>query len=239
MDPAHYISSPGLCWDAMLKRTGVKLDLLSDVNMYQFIEKGMRGGTSYISHRYARANNKYMSDHDPGKPSSYIMYYDANNLYGWAMSEELPYGKFKWISGDNIDLDNYGKGKEKGLILEVDLEYKVLSGGLVAVKKVKEVLLLNKPAYIGMSILDISKTLMYDFHYNHIRKLYGNRAKLLFTDSDSLMYRLSTPDAYEDALKFASKFDTSGYSKDSPFYNATNKKVIAKMKDEVDGVPIR
>ena len=90
-----------------------------------------------------------------------------------------------------------------------------------------------------MSILDISKTLMYDFHYNHIRKLYGNRANLLFTDTVSLMYRLSTPDAYEDALKFASKFDTSGYSKDSPFYNATNKKVIGKMKDEVDGVPIR
>jgi hypothetical protein len=123
LDPVHYISAPGLSWDAMLKRTGVKLDLLSDVNIYQFIEKGMRGGTSYISHRYARANNKYMSDHDPGKPSSYIMYYDANNLYGWAMSEELPYGKFKWISVDNIVLDNYGNGKEKGLILEVDLEY--------------------------------------------------------------------------------------------------------------------
>ena len=123
LDPAHYISATDLSWDAMLKRTGVKLDLLSDVNMYQFIEKGMRGGTSYISHIYARANNKYMNDHDPGKPSSYIMYYDANNLYGWAMSEELPYGKFKWIGGNNIDLDNYGKGKEKGLILEVDLEY--------------------------------------------------------------------------------------------------------------------
>jgi hypothetical protein len=87
LDPAHYISAPGLSWDAMLKRTGVKLDLLSDVNMYQFIEKGMRGGVSYIGHRYAKANNKYMSDYDPEKPSSYIMYYDANNLYGWAMSE--------------------------------------------------------------------------------------------------------------------------------------------------------
>ena len=115
---------------------------------------------------------------------------------------------------------------------------KVLSGGLVAVKKAKEVLLLNKPAYVGMSILDLSKTLMYDFHYNHIRKVYGDSAKLLFTDTDSLMYRLHTTDAYEDALKFASKFDTSGYSKDSPFYDATNKKVIGKMKDEAGGVPI-
>ena len=123
LDPAHYISAPGLSWDAMLKRTGVKLDLLSDVNMYQFIEKGMRGGVSYIGHRYAKANNKYMSDYDPEKPSSYIMYYDANNLYGWAMSEELPYGKFKWVNGDKVVLEDYGKGKEKGLILEADLEY--------------------------------------------------------------------------------------------------------------------
>jgi hypothetical protein len=113
LDPAHYISAPGLSWDAMLKWTGVKLDLLSNVDMYQFIEKGMRGGVSYIGHRYAKANNKYMSDYDPSKPSSYIMYYDANNLYGWAMSEELPYGKFKWIGGDKVVLENYGKGKEK------------------------------------------------------------------------------------------------------------------------------
>jgi hypothetical protein len=90
-----------------------KLDLLSNVDMYQFIEKGMRGGVSYIGHRYAKTYNKYMSDYDPSKPSSYIMYYDANNLYGWAMSEELPYGKFKWIGGDKVVLENYGKGKEK------------------------------------------------------------------------------------------------------------------------------
>jgi hypothetical protein len=114
----------------------------------------------------------------------------------------------------------------------------VLSGGLVAVREVKEMLLLNKPAYVGMSILDISKTLMYDFHYNHVKKFYGKRAKLLFTDTDSLMYRLTTNDAYEDAAKFVSKFDTSGYDKNSPFYDATNKKVIGKMKDEANGVPL-
>ncbi|CAB4012234.1 Gastrula zinc finger [Paramuricea clavata] len=123
LDPAHYISAPGLSWDAMLKRTGVKLDLLSNVDMYQFIEKGMRGGVSYIGHRHAQANNKYMSDYDPEKPSSYIMYYDANNLYGWAMSEKLPYGKFRWIDVGELDLSNYGKDREKGLILVVNLDY--------------------------------------------------------------------------------------------------------------------
>jgi hypothetical protein len=105
-------------------------------------------------------------------------------------------------------------------------------------KKVKEVLLLNKPAYVGMCILDISKTLMYDFHYNHIKKLYGTRSKLLFTDTDSLMYRLNTPDVYKDALKFADKFDNSDYDKNSPFYYADNKKVMGKMKDEAGGVPL-
>ncbi|CAB4004930.1 NYNRIN [Paramuricea clavata] len=70
LDPAHYIFAPGLSWDAMLKRTGIRSDLLSNVDMYQFIEKGMRGGVSYIGHRYAKANNKYMSDYDSSKPSS-------------------------------------------------------------------------------------------------------------------------------------------------------------------------
>jgi hypothetical protein len=115
---------------------------------------------------------------------------------------------------------------------------KALSGGLVAVKKVKEVLLLNKPAYVGMCILDISKTLMYDFHYNHVKKIYGKRSKLLFTDTDSLMYKLTTPDAFEDALKFKEKFDNSDYDKSSPFYYADNKKVICKMKDDAGGVPL-
>ena len=86
LDPCHYFSSPGLSWDAMLKMTGVKLEKISDIDKYLFIEKGLRGGISYIAKRYAKVNNKYMKDHGPTKPSRFITYLDTNNLYGWAMN---------------------------------------------------------------------------------------------------------------------------------------------------------
>ena len=85
-DACHYFSSPGLSWDAMLKMTGVRLKKIVDIDMYLFIAKGLRGGISYIAERYAKANNKYMKDYDPTKPSNYISYLDMNNLYVWAMS---------------------------------------------------------------------------------------------------------------------------------------------------------
>ena len=83
LDPCHYFSSPGLSWDAMLKMTGVKLEKISDIDKYSFIEKGLRGGIFYIAKRYAKANNKYINDYDPEKPSTLILYLDMNNLYGW------------------------------------------------------------------------------------------------------------------------------------------------------------
>ena len=92
LDPCHYFSSPGLSWDAMLKVTSVKLEKISDIDKYLFIEKGLRGGISYIAKRYAKANNKYMNDYDPKKPSTFVTDLDMNNLYGCAMSEYLPYG---------------------------------------------------------------------------------------------------------------------------------------------------
>ena len=95
LDPCHYFTSPGLSWDAMLKMTDIKLELMVDIDMFQFIEKGMRGGISYIANRYGKANNKYMKNYDEKAPSKYIMYLDANNLYGWAMSQFLPTGNFK------------------------------------------------------------------------------------------------------------------------------------------------
>ena len=394
LDPCHYFTSPGLSWDAMLKMTDIKLELMTDIDMFQFIEKGMRGGISYIANRYGKANNKYMTDYDKNKPSKYIMYLDANNLYGWAMSQYLPTGGFKWLKQnkiDNLDLKKYDKENKKGIILEVDLEYpeklhdlhndyplapekvkvtdnmlsnyckkiadkynistglvykliptlskkekyvlhyrnlqlyidlglklnkihrvlefdqspwlkqyidyntekrknakndfekdffklmnnsvfgktmenirkrvdvrlvtdekkllkltskptyvssKIFNENLVAVHKIKETLTLNRPAYVGMCILDLSKTLMYDFHYNYIKAKYGKKAKLLFTDTDSLTYEIEAKDVYKDFYEDKDKFDNSDYPKYSPYFYKENKKVIGKFKDESAGIPI-
>ena len=126
LDPCHYFTSPGLSWDAMLKMTNIKLELMTDIDMFQFIEKGMRGGISYITNRHGKANNKYMKKYDEKAPSKYIKYLDANNLCGWAMSQYLPTSSFKWLTEEkinNLDLAKYKKDSKKGLILEVDLEY--------------------------------------------------------------------------------------------------------------------
>ena len=119
LDPSHYMTSPGLSWDAMLKMTKINLDLISDIDMQLFIEKGLRGGISYIAHRHGKANNKYMKDYNENKESSYLMYLDSNNLYGWAMFQPLPYRDFKWIDPEEVILDNYHENSNKGIILEV------------------------------------------------------------------------------------------------------------------------
>ena len=127
LDPCHYFTSPGLSsWDSMLKMTNIKLELMTDVDMFQFIEKGVRGRVSYISNRYGKANNKYMIKYDENAPSKYIMYLDANNLHSWAMSQYLPTSNFRWMTDKEIntrDLAKYKENNRKGLILEVDLEY--------------------------------------------------------------------------------------------------------------------
>ena len=394
LDPCHYFTSPGLSWDAMLKMTNIKLELMTDIDMFQFIEKGMRGGISYIANRYGKANNKYMREYDEKAPSKYIMYLDANNLYGWAMSQYLPTGGFKWMTEkqiNNIDLAKYNENSEKRLILEVDLEYpkelhdlhndyplaaervcvnknmlseyckkiqkkfnistglvhkliptlsnkekyvlhyrnlqlyldlglkvkkvhrvlefnqspwlkqyinfntqkrtqaknsfkkdffklmnnsvfgktmenirkrvdvrlitdekkllkmaskptyvssKIFNENLVAVHKIKETLTLNRPAYVGMCILDLSKRLMYDFHYNYIKEKYGSKAKLLFTDTDSLTYEIEAEDVYQDFWNNKDLFDNSDYPENSLYFDKTNKKVIGKFKDEAAGIPI-
>ena len=109
LDPCHYFTSPGLSWDAMLKMTNIKLESMTDVDMFQFIEKGMRGEVSYITNRNGKANNKYMKEYNEKVPSKYIMYLDANNLYGWAMSQYLPTGNFKWMGDKEIKKIDLGK----------------------------------------------------------------------------------------------------------------------------------
>ena len=126
LDCCHYFSSPGLSSDAMLKMTGVELEHISDIDMHLFIEKGTRGGISYIAKRHSKANNKYMKDYESDKEDEFIIYLDANNLYGWAMTQYLPYGGFKWLSKkeiDEFDLNLIKENSSTGYILEVDLEY--------------------------------------------------------------------------------------------------------------------
>ena len=115
---------------------------------------------------------------------------------------------------------------------------KIFNENLMAVHKVKETLTLNRLAYVGMCILDLSKMLMYDFHYNYIKKKYDNRARLIFTDTDSLTYEIEAEDVYKDFWNDKDMFDNSNYLKNSPYYFNVNKKIIGKFKDEACGIPI-
>ena len=120
----HYLSSPGMSWDAMLKMTGAELEKIFDIDMYLFVEKGLRREISYIAKRYSEVNNKYMKHYDPTKPSKYISHIDMNNLHGWAMSGYFHYGEFKWLENlNNFDINSISEKRPVGYILEVDLEY--------------------------------------------------------------------------------------------------------------------
>ena len=384
LDPVYYYTAPGLAWDAMLKITKINLELLSDVDKLLMIEKGIRGGISIISNRYGKANNKYMADFNKSELSKYLMYVDANNLYGWAMSQKLPVHSFKWMSNkeiENIFNNQIVQVWEKTpCILEVDLIYpeelhdlhndyplcpervecdkgvkklipnlrnknnyvvhyktlmqylslgmelkkihrgikfiesdflkpyidkntnlrtqaknnfekdffklmnnsvfgktmenirnrvnvklvntgeqfkkltakpnyesrKILNDNdnenLVSVHMKKTSLTMNKPVYLGMSILDLSKTLMFDFHYQYIKPKYGKKAKLLFTDTDSFLYEIQTEDFYKDISgDVKNRFDTSDYPEGHPSGIPTgiNKKVLGMFKDEAAGKNIK
>ena len=281
LDPARCYTSPGLSWDALLKMTKVKLELSNDPDMVLMFEKGIRGGVSMISKRYTKANNPYMGEeYDSDKPTKYITYLDANNLYGWAMSKPLPVNDFKWLNEKELEYS-----KEIPYVLEVDLEYlkelhdlhndyplapkklkidewkklfqiltikkalklfaktnynkcTIFSENLIVVHMKKTKIKFNKPIYTGMSVLDLSKTLMYDFHYNYIEPKYGSHVKLLITDTDSLEYEIETEDFYKDiSLDVETMFDTSNYPKnhESGIPTGKDKKVIGMFKDECGG----
>ena len=380
LDPAHYYTAPGLAWDAMLKMTKINLELLSDVDMLLMIEKGIRGGISIISNRYGKANNKYMKEYNKKELIKFLMYLDANNLYGVGMAQKLPVHSFKWMTNqeiENIFNNQIVQVWEKTpCILEVDLEYpeelhdlhndyplcpervecdhgvkklipnlrhknnyvihyknliqclrlgmklkkihrgikfievaflkpyidkntslralaknnfekdffklmnnsvfgktmenirnrvnvklvdsgeqlkklvakpnynsrKIFNENLVSVHMKKTSLTMNKPVYLGMSILDLSKTVMYDFYYNYIKPKYGNRVKLLFTDTDSFLFEIQTKDFYNDiAEDVKDRFDTSDYPENHPSGIPTgiNKKVLGMFKDEAAGKVIK
>ena len=121
------MSAPGLAWQACLKKTTVELELLTDIDMLLMVEKGTRGGICQAIHRYVKANNKYMKNYDKNIISSYLMYLDANNLYGWPMSQKLPVNGFNWVQKlsrfNEIFIKNYNENRDKEYFLEVDIDY--------------------------------------------------------------------------------------------------------------------
>ena len=128
LDPAHFLSLPGLAWQACLKKTNIELELLTDYDMLLMVEEGIRGGICHSIHRYAKANNIYMKNYNNNEEPSYIQYLDANNLYGWAMSKILPVNGFKWLDNEHVIneefIKNYSENDKKGYILAVDVKYR-------------------------------------------------------------------------------------------------------------------
>ena len=373
LDPVHFVSLPGLAWQACLKKTNVELELLTDCDMLLMVEEGIIGGICHAIQRYAKANNKYMKDYDRKKKSSYIQYLDANNLYGKAMTEKLPVRRFKWLDDiSKIDEDfvkDYDKNNNKGYILDVDIDYpsklqnlhsdlpflpermvinntkklvcnlndkknyivhinvlkqaldhglklkevhrviefeqeawlkeyidvntelrkkanndfekeffklmnnavfgknmenvrkhrdiklvksdkkrnklvsepnfhtmKLIDNNLAIIEMKKVKVKMNKPIYLGLSILGISKITMYEFWYDYVKIKYQDKARLCYMDTDSFVVNIKTKDFYKDISQDVNKrFDTSSYTFDRPLPTGINKKVIGLMKDELGG----
>ena len=124
LDPAHFYTAPGLSWQAALKMSNITMDLLTDIDQHLFFEDGIRGGISIVTHRYAKANHPDIPDYDDTKPIEHLICWDANNLYGWAMSQYLPTGGFEWLTEKQIqefDLESIKLDDDIGYVLEVDL----------------------------------------------------------------------------------------------------------------------
>ena len=127
LGPAHFLSAPGLARHAYLKKAGVNLELSTDIDMLLMVEEGIRGRICHTIRRYAKTNNKYMNNYDKSIESSYLMYLDANNLYGWAMSQKLPVNGFKWAEKlstfNERFMESYNRNSDIGCFLEIDVEY--------------------------------------------------------------------------------------------------------------------
>ena len=154
-----------------------------------------------------------------------------NSVYGKTM-ENLRKRIKVWLVNNGKDYKEY---VSKPSFVSRKIFFKIF----FAIHEIKPVLTIDKPIYVAFSILYLSKLLMYEFHYKYIGKKYYNKSKLLFTDTDSLVYEIETDDVYEDFYKNKSLFDFSDYPKDSKFLDPVKKKVTGKIKDEVKGNIIR
>ena len=128
LDPAHFLSPPGLVWQTCLRKTGVRSKLLTDIDMLLMVEKGIKARICQAIHRYAKAISKYIKNYDKNIESSYLMYLDANNLFGWVISQRLPIYDFEWMEQlpefDERFIKNYDEKNDKWSILEVDVEFR-------------------------------------------------------------------------------------------------------------------
>ncbi|KAL9953136.1 hypothetical protein ACROYT_G040499 [Oculina patagonica] len=347
LDPANYFTSPGLSWDALLKKTGVELELLTEVDMHLFIERGLRGGISMMEKvmptekeimskkEFAKTgwilevdleypaelheeHNSYplapekkkinkdlfspyqkelIKNLDLGPPDSeklvltledktnYVVHYRNLQFYlkqGMKLKKVHrvlefeqecwmePYIKmnteFRKKAKNDFEKNFYklmnnsvfGKTMEN-LRNRVDIKiarsdetnkirklvaspfysrHVLFSNDLVRIDIRKSRLFLNKPVYTGMTILDVSKILMYDFFYKEMKMEYGQRCELLYTDTDSLLLEIDTEDIYEDIYQNKTLYDTSDYPKENILHSEENKKVLGKMKEECAGTPI-
>ena len=127
LEPAKFLLAPELAWQAALRKTKAKLILLTNIDILLMVEKSVRGGTCHSIYWYAKANKKYMKDYEKNKESSYLQYWDVNNLFWWAMSQKLSVNNFEWIkdaSQFNEDfIKNYNEKGCKGYFLQVDVHY--------------------------------------------------------------------------------------------------------------------
>ena len=395
LDPAHYYTTPGFAWDALLKMTNKELELFTDYDMHIYIDKGMRGGISTVDDRYAKANNPYLKDYDPEKDTSYVMYLDETNEYGWAMSQYLPTGNFRWLEKmpTEKEIMSWREKRKTGFIFDVDMEYpeelhekhngyplapektkvphawhskyqkglakdlnltkdntekllltlrgkknyvlhyrnlqlylklgmkltkvhrvlafdqepwmkpyirfnteerqmakakfkqeffklmnnavfgktmenlrnrvnvelvrgneyknmrkllsdppfdrwRALGENIFGIQMHKDHILFNRPIYIGMCALDLSKILLYDYYYSYLKPKYRENCELLYTDTDSLLLLIKTDDIYKDMAENLDYYDTSGYPEDHPLFSLKNMKVPGKLKDECNGALI-
>ena len=180
LDPAHFLSLPGLVWQVCLKKINIELELLTDYDMLLMVEEGIRGGICHSIHRYAKANNKYMKNYNNNnEESSYIQYLDTNDLYGWAMSKKLPVNGFKWTDNNKINEElkkNYNENDKKGYIFEVDVNYpKKLHELHIDLKSLPERMEINKCKKLVCNLYNKKK---YVVHINSLKQALNHWLKL-------------------------------------------------------------
>jgi hypothetical protein len=388
LDPANFITAAGYAWSCMLLKTGVELELITDLKVLDIVERSKRGGLTFVgSKRYAKANNKHMVGYDPKTKSTYLMYLDANNLYGWSMVQDLPYKDIKfnteitieeilrteddaetgytvevdlsfpqeiherlkqlppcpetrvpeeaWFSEYQKELNIKTKNKSKcqkliphfhehlnycshyrtlkyvveelgvridklhnvvefkqkkwmqpyiegnnalrtlakndfekdffklmnnsvfgktmqnvrtqmNLHLTTDrknaikrfskcnFKYNTYADGLYLIETYREKIVYYKPVYIGCSILDISKLKMLEFHYEVIDKQFGQRAKLIYSDTDSFVYEIEHEDIYKWQKENEKDWFDLSDSKRKYIQSNENKKKLGFVMDELN-----